>query len=395
MRSPGPRHRWKVLAVGMVAQGAFSAFHLGLPALAPFLQDRFDLGLAALGALISAPAVGTLATLLAWGILADRIGERPVLVIGLGGCALALTGAASAGGSALALAGWLVLAGLLGSAANAATGRAVADWFGPTERGLAMGMRHMSAPLGGGLAAVLVPTLAYLWGLPAALAALAVAVAVAALAALIVLGPAPPPRARARVASPAPLRDGFVWGLSAAAAATVLAQVALIAFLVVYLHDIRGWPLPAAAAALAATQLIGAVARPLAGVWSDRTATRLVPLRALALVCAVGLVALSLVGRRPPIVAAALLLAAAVASMAGNGVSFAAVAEAAGSARAGTALGLQNTVVFVAVVVAPPAFGALVAVAGWPAGFAILALAPLAGASVYGALGRDAVPVTR
>ena len=107
------------------------------------------------------------------------------------------------------------------------------------------------------------------------------------------------------------------------------------------------------------------------------------------------LVALSLVGGRPPVVAAMLLLAAAVASMAGNGVSFAAVAEAAGSARAGTALGLQNTVVFVAVVAAPPAFGVLVAVAGWPAGFAILALAPLAGAWTYGTLGRGAVPVTR
>ena len=44
--------------------------------------------------------------------------------------------------------------------------------------------------------------------------------------------------------------------------------------------------------------------------------------------------------------------------MAGNGVSFAAAAEMAGPARVGTALGLQNTILFVAVAIAPPAFGA-------------------------------------
>ena len=46
--------------------------------------------------------------------------------------------------------------------------------------------------------------------------------------------------------------------------------------------------------------------------------------------------------------------------MAGNGVSFAAAAEMAGPARVGTALGLQNTVLAVAVAIAPPAFGATV-----------------------------------
>ncbi len=54
--------------------------------------------------------------------------------------------------------------------------------------------------------------------------------------------------------------------------------------------------------------------------------------------------------------------------MAGNGVSFAAAAEMAGAARVGTALGLQNTILFVAVAVAPPVFGAAVGLTSWPVG---------------------------
>ena len=378
-----PRHRWSVLAVGIVAQGAFSALHLGLPALAPALAERFGLGLVGLGALISAPALGTFAALLGWGILADRIGERPVLVTGLAGGALALAGAAVFSPTAAALGAWLVAAGLMGSAANAATGRAVAAWFAPGERGMAMGLRHMATPFAGGIAALALPALAFVWGLPAAFGALSVAAATAAFACAMVLGrarefgdaPLAPPRP--------PFRNPVVWGLSSAAALTTLAQVATLAFMVVYLHDVRGWSVPAAAATLAAAQIVGALARPLAGVWSDRATSRLAPLRALAVVAAALLAGLSMVGVVPVVVAAFLLAAAAVSAMGVYGFSFAAVAEASGGARFGTALGMLNKIVFAAVVVAPPAFGALVAAADWPAAFLVLALAPLGGALGY------------
>ena len=65
--------------------------------------------------------------------------------------------------------------------------------------------------------------------------------------------------------------------------------------------------------------------------------------------------------------------------MAGNGVSFAAAAEMAGAARVGTALGLQNTILFVAVAIAPPAFGLAVGLTSWPAAFGLAALCPLVG----------------
>src|SRR5690242_9713245 len=98
--APGSeRRRWAVLAAGMAAMAAGCAFQFGLPFLLPALR-REGLSLAQAGLLTTAPAVGLLATLVAWGAAADRWGERRVLTIGLLGqgailaaCATAPTGA--------------------------------------------------------------------------------------------------------------------------------------------------------------------------------------------------------------------------------------------------------------------------------------------------------------
>jgi MFS family permease len=88
----------------------------------------------------------------------------------------------------------------------------------------------------------------------------------------------------------------------------------------------------------------------------------------------------------PDAAAATLLIVSGVLLMAGNGVSFAAAAEMAGPRRVGTALGLQNTVLAVAVAIAPPAFGAAVGLLSWPAAFALAAAPPLVGWIVLGPL---------
>jgi MFS family permease len=66
--------------------------------MAPFLRDRFDLTLGQAGVLISASFAGSVVTLIPLGLLADRLGERPVLVVGVGLCGIALLGASEAHG---------------------------------------------------------------------------------------------------------------------------------------------------------------------------------------------------------------------------------------------------------------------------------------------------------
>ena len=74
-------------AAGVFAQAAYSAILLGLPAIAPAIQDRYELSLHQVGVVLAAISFGSLATLLPWGIVADRIGERAVIAFGQTGTA--------------------------------------------------------------------------------------------------------------------------------------------------------------------------------------------------------------------------------------------------------------------------------------------------------------------
>ena len=85
-----------MLAAGTAAQTSFAAVLIGLPVLAPAIRSEFDLSLVSVGFALDAFWLGSLFTLLPWGLLADRVGERLVLALGLGGCAAALVGAAHA-----------------------------------------------------------------------------------------------------------------------------------------------------------------------------------------------------------------------------------------------------------------------------------------------------------
>src|SRR6478752_3983386 len=152
----------------------------GLPFLLPALRREQGLSLAQAGALAAAPSVGLVLTLILWGVLADRYGERAVLATGLtltGAVALASTAASQPAARGLAFA----LIGAAGASVNAASGRLVMGWFGVRQRGVAMGVRQMGQPLGVAAAALVMPPLAQTHGLGAALAVPALACLLVAL----------------------------------------------------------------------------------------------------------------------------------------------------------------------------------------------------------------------
>ena len=402
--SRGPRGRWSVLAVGVGAQGAFAAYNQGLPALGPSLQARFHIGLTQTGVLFASVSAGVLVTLFAWGVLTDRVGERPVLAAGLAGAA----GMLAVG--ALVMGFWplsavLVGAGMLGSCSNAATGRAVMGWFSRAERGTALGIRQMATPLGGGLAALALPALAAGGGLRAALLALSVVVLAAAVASAIWIRtppasgsePAPAPGAAgaagepgtaggagtapapAEGSGPTPLRDRRIWRLGTAGALIVAGQLSLVGYLTLFLHDQRGWSPGSAAGVLAVVQLGGAAVRVLAGRWSDRRGVRITPMRELALAGTILFALTAVVADGPAALLLPVLVVTGVVSMSSNGLAFTATGEIAGQARAGSAMGLQNTALFASGAVAPIVFGAIAEHVAWPAAYALLAVLALAG----------------
>jgi sugar phosphate permease len=373
---PQSRYRWAVLAAGVFAQAALSAVQQGLPAIAPVLRDELHLSLAQVGVVLSSVSWGITALLLVWGWLADRAGERLVVSVGLAGGALALVAGAfttTYGGLVAALA----LTGALAGCTSVASGRAVMAWFGRHQRGLALGVRQMAVPLGGVAGALVLPALAAAGGVKAALLALAGGCAMGALACGTVFrDPAHPPEPASE--APAPLRDARMWRLSAGSFLYVTAQISIVSFAVLFLHDARGVAAGAAAAVLAAIQLGGAASRALAGWASDRSGARMPLMCDIGLATAAALLATAALARGPMAVLVPALLAAGVVSMSWNGLSVTAAAELSPPGRTGAAIGLQQTAVGLAAGTGV-GFAALVGATSWPVAFALLALPPLAG----------------
>ncbi|MGK5559292.1 MFS transporter, partial [Actinomadura kijaniata] len=108
---------------------------------------------------------------------------------------------------------------------------------------------------------------------------------------------------------------------------------------------------------LAAGQVGGAAVRLAAGWWSDRVGSRLRPMRLTALAVAAVVAVLAATTHSP--VAVVVLLVAAIVTVSPNGLAFTAVAEHAGRAWSGRALGIQNTAQNAVASITPPLLGAL------------------------------------
>jgi sugar phosphate permease len=357
-----------VLAVGSLATAAIAAVQGGLPAISPAIQDTFDLSLVEVTAVFTAFALGTVLTLLAWGVLSDRRGERAVISGGLAGGALAMLAAASSHGYT-ALLIWMLLAGMLGSSALAASGRAVFGWFPRSERGLALGLRQTAVPAGAALASFTLPPLASGAGVHAALYGLAGLMLVAAVAAAVWLRDGPNIES---AAPPAPdaARDPRIWRLSAASSLMIIGQVGVTSLLVLYLYSERDWTAAHAALALGGVQIGAALARVTVGRWSDVRGERVEPFRRLATLAGVLLLASVALG---PVA----LMAGGVAAMSWNGLSFTAAAEISGRRQAGKAMGIQNTSMRVVAAGVPIGLGALASAVSWSAAFIVMGVTPL------------------
>jgi sugar phosphate permease len=376
-----------VLASGAGATAALSAVQGGLPALGPAIQHAFGLTLVEVTAVFTAFAFGTVLTLLAWAMLADRVGERRVVATGLAAGGLALAGVAGTDGYP-ALLGGVAVAGMLGSSAIAASGRAVFGWFPRGERGLALGLRQTAVPAGAAAGSFSLPPLAAAAGLDAALYALAGGMFVAALAAAIWLRDAPE---RESAAPPAPhaARDPRIWRLSAASSLMIIGQVGVTSLLVLYLYDHRGWSASTAALALGGLQISAAVARIAAGRWSDLRDERIEPFRRLAAAAGLLLLAAAALAGAPAAVGVPVLLAGGVAAMSWNGLSFTAAAEISGRRQAGTAMGIQNTSMRMVAVAVPVGLGGLAGAWSWQAAFVLMGVAPLAARALLQPLVAD------
>lgn len=361
---------WVILALGLGAHVVDAALRQGFSALAPFFQPELGISRAQVGLLASAMSLGGVLLLLPAGRLCDRLSLRAALSGGLTIMAAALLCVAVVD-SYLFLWILLFITGLGHAWVTPSTGRATAYWFSAQARGTAMSIKQTGNPLGGILAATLLPPIALVAGWRAAIASLGVATLGVVL--LVVLFARERPiipgagRAQAAVGLHKVLCQPALWAASLVAAAFSAAQFVTTTYLALYAKEVHALDAVTAATFLAWALAGGAFGRIFWGVVSDRLCRGARgPVLALIGVIACAAAASFAVARGPwPAPLLALAAVALGASAIGwNGVYLTVLAEIAGPGAIGTVTAVGLLVTNIGLVSGPPVFGWIVDVTG-------------------------------
>lgn len=368
---------WRLLGAALVSQVGVSVVEQGIPSLTGFVKADLGLSAAVAGLIVSSFTLGRALGSYVAGVAADRVGERLILI----GGGLA-TGAVVALAVTAPVAGFVVLLAVAGAASAASTpagGRLVLLAFPRHRRGFALGVRQTGVPVGGLLAAALLPWLAHAWGWRWSLAIAGMITAMSVVPLVVSRtersgdrDPISPERQFS------PFRDRSVRLLTIWGCLLVSGQYALVAFLALDLHRGAGLALASASVLVAVAQAAGVVGRVGWGAASDRLLRRgRKPLMLWLTGVAFGATVLVFaIPRSAPLAVWAVAAALAGLALIGfQGLWVTMIAEAAGPGRAGAATGFAITFVAFAIAGSPPLYGLVADLAGsYRAIWAVLAV---------------------
>jgi MFS family permease len=360
---------WPLLAT-LAAQTLATMALYSLPTVAPAVARDLEVNGTLVGSFVAlAYGVGIVSALLSPGLVRRYGGVRPTQAVLLAAAGMLAMAALGSGITGLALAA-IVLGLGYGAAAPASTHLLVPQTPQPVFN-MVMSVRQIGVPLGGVLAALILPPLALLTGWRAALLA-----ELGPVLLLIFLLEVPRRRwdvdrestrrafGRTLLQPFALLGDQRFRRLSIAAFVYAGLALCLVAFMTVQLTATVGLDLVRAGQMLAAYQIAGSVSRPVWGWIADRF---LSPARTLALHGVGMAVASALAGfYGPGWPVWALLANALLAGCTAGGYTGVAYAEyaALGGARRTEATGLGTAILFAGGMAVPPVFGAAVTACG-------------------------------
>ena len=375
----GAGARWSIMIISLGVTASSFLFINGVAFLIPSLEARRGIPLTEASLLASMPSWGMVVTLVLWGYVLDRVGERTVMTAGSALTAAVAYAAASAH-SMVWIGIYLFLGGMAAASCNSAGGRLVSGWFPPEQRGMAMGIRQTAQPLAIALGALVMPELAER-GPRSGLMFLALMCTLAAVASAI--GIVDPPRKSRKTATEeelaSPYRGSFVlWRIHAVAGLLMVPQTMTVTFVLVWLMDHHGWSVAAAGGVATLSQVLGALGRIAVGRWSDRVGSRMRPVRIIAIAAALTLFLLALTDNTGSRYDVLLIVAISVIAVLDNGLEATAITEFAGPFWSGRALGMQNTTQRLMAAAGPPLFGALVMAGEYSPAWALCGLFPLA-----------------
>ncbi len=357
---------WRLLTAATLAQVSVSVVAQGIPTLAPFIQADLDLTRAQVGLIGATINMGFLAMVNVAGWAVDTIGERLVMILGVTLVLFMSLLVSLNTGYGVAIF-FLLLLGCGSATVTPAGSRVVMRRFPGRQRGFAMGIRQTGIPLGGAIAAALLPGIALVAGWRVALIGAGAACALGGAAAWALLRSSPEiPETRVTGQTRSSLRDLFDRNIILVCLGCLFmapAQYVLITYLALFLQERMGLPVAAGISVLLICQIAGALSRIAAGVISDRWfGRRRGPVLALigGLAGAAAALLALLPSQASPWLAVTLSVIFGVSSLSWHGLHITIAAELAHPQRQGRTVALTISALFVGIVAGPPAFGYLV-----------------------------------
>ncbi|MFC4540931.1 MFS transporter [Halosolutus amylolyticus] len=173
------RYRQTVLALSTLAFFATMAGRLAISPVVPLITDEFGVSEAAIGAALTGMWMAYFASQFPSGVLADRFGERPVILVAVGGTAVASLFLAVAPLFALFVVGTILLGGVAGLHYSVATTLLTRTY---DDLGTAIGVHNSGGPAAGLIAPPIAAWIGVRYGWqPAVAIGAAIAVPVAVL----------------------------------------------------------------------------------------------------------------------------------------------------------------------------------------------------------------------
>ena len=354
-----------VLLRAVAAQASVSIAQFGLPAIGPELQDEYGLGLAGLGAVLTASLLGSGLTLLPGGVVVDRYGSRLPLAIGTAFGAGGLAVAAFAPSTAVLLVSLLV-AGVGSGFVPIAGFGALMRAYDVTRRGFALGIRQMAVPVGGLIASVLLPLLVRAGGVELALLVCAGLVLVFGAGFAFVAEARPPVDRRPSIEVHRLIRAPGMLRLLVVAAFYIVVLQSVLAFTVPSVRD-SGFSALVAGSVFFVLNATAAVARIVWGRIADLEggSRRVRSLVEAGLLGAAGGVVFTLALHAGPAALVVAMILFAFGALGWNALVYVSAGEKAPPELAAQAVGIAATLIFVVSAVSTPPMGALAAAVGW------------------------------
>ncbi|WP_107950416.1 MFS transporter [Lysinibacillus parviboronicapiens] len=147
-------YKWFIVLVATLCQTAATFVTYGMGPIATFYQVEWNLTSLQAGFIVSAVNIGPMFSMLVFGHLMDKKGEKQIIgwgsiLLGLSTLTLVMVN------NYLLLLLLLLVVGIWYGSAQTGGSTAIVKWFPDKHRGLAMGIRQTGIPIGGALASVI------------------------------------------------------------------------------------------------------------------------------------------------------------------------------------------------------------------------------------------------